>query len=185
MSADLHREIRQNMELRDTEDLVDIWKANDRFEWSDEAFEVIAEILQSRGVRPPDQDTPVLKHEDEPDDIYGLTEEELAIVDDENPPDFYDPVDVLGMVRWLRIAAIGSIVIAVLVGFASRNTAQSLFAGVPGGQTAATVLTVLVFCVTVAIEVVITFLPLWTLAQILRILMQMEFNSRKPDKLAG
>jgi hypothetical protein len=48
MSEDLKLQIRQRMLEKDTEELIAIWKKNDRTEWSDEAFEVVREILAER-----------------------------------------------------------------------------------------------------------------------------------------
>jgi hypothetical protein len=90
MKTSLRQQIRDSMNLRDTEELLQIWQANDRIEWSDEAFEAIREILQSRDVEPPVQNAPCTEREEE-EDIEDFTEEEIKIVDDDDPPDFYDP----------------------------------------------------------------------------------------------
>jgi hypothetical protein len=44
----LRKQIYGNMNLKETEDLVEIWQENDRKEWSDLAFDVIREILVNR-----------------------------------------------------------------------------------------------------------------------------------------
>src|SRR5512140_3380971 len=113
MNTEIQRQIHDNMDMRDTEELLAIWKTNDRVEWSDEAFEVIATILRSRGVQLPEQSAPVTEHEEADENDVELTEEELRIVDDENPPDFFDPMEALELGKWLRIAALGSILIAI------------------------------------------------------------------------
>jgi len=41
-------QIRFRMEEKDTEELLEIWKKNDREEWTEEAFETIREILLAR-----------------------------------------------------------------------------------------------------------------------------------------
>jgi hypothetical protein len=43
------------MDMKDTQELSEIWKANDRDEWSDQTFEVIEEILQNRNAEIPEQ----------------------------------------------------------------------------------------------------------------------------------
>ncbi len=189
MTSDLQRQIFESMDARTTEDLLEIWRANDHVEWSEEAFAIVGEILRNRGVEPPEQDEPIYEHneEDEPiESTYGLTEEELQIIDDENPPDFYDPLEVLSLGRWLRIAAVASIVITLLLGLglfpSYRTTARAYFGGVPGGEAIASFVALIILALTVAFQAAITYLPLRVLAHILRILMQMEFNSRKPGK---
>jgi hypothetical protein len=50
----LARSIRQNMQLKDSEELLAIWRKNDRQEWSDEAFSIVHDILLERlGTVPP------------------------------------------------------------------------------------------------------------------------------------
>src|ERR1044071_1149614 len=96
MSNNLHRQIYQEMNLRETGELLEIWQNNDRFEWSDIAFDIINEILKERGVEIPAQREPVYDHPDEAtEEEYEFSEEELKIIDDENPPDYYDPFEVL------------------------------------------------------------------------------------------
>jgi hypothetical protein len=53
-------EIRKNMETRSTEDLLKIWKENNRKEWSDEAFVIVKKILLDRKTIPHPQ------HKNEP-----------------------------------------------------------------------------------------------------------------------
>lgn len=183
MNADLHRQVYESMDRRETADLLEIWRTNDRVNWSDEAFQVISEILRSRGVELPAQNAPVLAHdEDADDDIDGLTQAELRIIDDENPPDFYDPLEVLTIARWLRIAAIGAIVLALLTGLGQFSSIT--LGGASFRQTGQLLVAGMMLLVSVGFQVAVTFLPLRALAHILRILMQMEFNSRKPRRAA-
>ena len=44
----LSRSIRSNMQLKGSDELLAIWKKNDRLEWSDEAFAAIHDILLER-----------------------------------------------------------------------------------------------------------------------------------------
>ena len=55
--SSLSRSIRQNMRLKDSDELLTIWKKNDRLEWSDEAFVVIHDILVERFGSVPPQDS--------------------------------------------------------------------------------------------------------------------------------
>jgi len=59
MDDDLHYQIRTNLVQMPTEDLLSIWCANDRYEWSETTFEVIREILLERHVELPSQRSPV------------------------------------------------------------------------------------------------------------------------------
>jgi hypothetical protein len=53
--SDWVQQIRNNLEEYETSDLLDIWKANNRKNWSPEAFEAIHEILLARLGSVPDQ----------------------------------------------------------------------------------------------------------------------------------
>lgn len=54
MSTDLQRQIRDNLSLKETDELLEIWQKGDAAEWSAEAFELIREILKERlGYLPP------------------------------------------------------------------------------------------------------------------------------------
>ena len=53
-------QLRALWEGRSTEDLLEVWKQNNRHEWTDEVFEVISQILLDRlGTVPPQDGTPV------------------------------------------------------------------------------------------------------------------------------
>lgn len=187
MNTSLRKQIYENMDLRDSEELIMIWKTNDRVEWSDEAFEVIAEILRGRGVELPQQSEPVYEHHDEQEDVDeldGFSELELKIIDDENPPEFYDPFQVIKFGRWLELAAIISVILSVAVSLmnyqGTRNLVLTFFFGAPAPGFVVFILTVLFMLIGTGLQVLLTYFPLKALAHILRILMEMEFNSRKP-----
>jgi uncharacterized OB-fold protein len=62
----------------DTEDLLSVWELNNRNEWREEAFIAIREILETRGVKVPEQKEDSQKKEDfveEPDNISFLGDE--------------------------------------------------------------------------------------------------------------
>jgi hypothetical protein len=55
MGKDIFQTIRNNMEQKTTQDLLEIWKENDRDQYTDESFDIIQEILHQRGVNLPPQ----------------------------------------------------------------------------------------------------------------------------------
>lgn len=55
----LSKQIRSNMELKETDELLQIWKSNDLTEWSPQALEIVKEILTSRLGELPEQQPPV------------------------------------------------------------------------------------------------------------------------------
>ena len=52
---ELHKQIRQRMNERSTEELLNTWQENNREDWTDEAFDAIREILIERGENIPAQ----------------------------------------------------------------------------------------------------------------------------------
>jgi hypothetical protein len=55
MNDDLRSQTYLNFSRRETEELLEIWRTHDRYEWSEMTFDVIREILQERHVEPPPQ----------------------------------------------------------------------------------------------------------------------------------
>lgn len=55
LNQQLVKDIHRNMDLMSTEELMQIWELNDRSYYSDEAFEVIHQLLIERGQNVPEQ----------------------------------------------------------------------------------------------------------------------------------
>ena len=182
MNNELYDQIYNSLNLKDTDELLDIWQANDHVEWSDSAFEAIKQILTSRRVELPEQDEPILEYSEESDETYGFSEEELKIIDDENPPEFYNPIDVLMIAKQIKIAAIASIIlviVSILLQFQdSENLARSYLQTYPPLNVLVLPITLVSITIAIALSIVTTYFPLQALAHILKILMEMEFNSR-------
>lgn len=183
MNDKLHEQIYRNMAIKDTEELLEIWRKNDRVEWSDTAFNVIKEILTERHGEIPHQDDPIIEHPEVEVEEYEFTEEELAIIDDHNPPEFYDPFEVLDISHKLRkVAKYLAIVVALynlLLFGSSRNIVSAYFQqNLNQNLLLINVLAMFVTILNMAIGVAISYFPIIALSHILKALMQMEFNSR-------
>ena len=63
MGKSLRNQIFSNLNLKETDELVDIWITNDRAEWSDTAFNVVEEILEQRLDELPVQNASILEHQ--------------------------------------------------------------------------------------------------------------------------
>jgi hypothetical protein len=184
MTGKFRRQIYNELNLRETDDLLEIWKENDRVEWSNETFEVIEEILKNRRVEIPQQDEPIREYNDEKDEVenYDFSDEELKIIEDENPPEFYKPFEVIKLGRWIDLAARVMVVLAIihsLFGFSSSQRIVQAFFIMHADSPWILPITVLLVVVNVATDILITYFPLVALSKILRLLMEMEFNSRK------
>ena len=188
MSKRLKEQIYNNVNLKGTDEILEIWQKNDRVEWSDTAFDVIKDILTERLGEIPSQDKPIFEYADEEDiddGTYGFTDLELKIINDENPPEFYDPFEVLKISNWIEKAALASVVIAAVVGFTQLPKTQgiimSYFYGNPSLGFLATIIAIVTVVVGILFQIVIMYFPLRALSYLLKILMQMEFNSRKAE----
>ncbi len=95
--------IRIRMEQKTTEELLDIWKKNDRGEWTDAAFEVIREILAARIGSLPAQGEDIVDSEEKADE---------AVEDDDTDHVYEDLVRVSSLARGFSWICLG---LAVLV----------------------------------------------------------------------
>ena len=184
MNRDFHKQIYNELNLRETDELLNMWKENNRVEWSDETFDVIKEILKIRRVEIPEQDEPVYEYNDEDDEIknYDFSDEELKIIEDENPPAFYRPFEIIKLGRWMNLLAKVMVVLLIIQGLfgfsSSLNIVQGFFVMNPNSPWILP-LTVLLIAANISTNIFITCFPLIALSKILRVLMEMEFNSRR------
>jgi len=185
MNDKLHKQIYSSLNLKETDDLLEIWQTNDRAEWSDDAFQVIEEILRNRGEEIPEQNKPVYEHTEEVgnDENLGFSDLELKIIDDENPPDFYDPFDVLKAGKNLDYAAKAVVIVSLLSLIPEflqlRESVSVLFNSTPFLAYFPIIISFILVILGVVLQIILTYYPLKAVAHILRILMEMEFNSRK------
>ena len=178
MSDDSRQQIYDTLSQEDTEKLIGFWQHNNRAEWNDQAFEVMAEILHSRSVELPVQNEPVYK-------ITEIEAEQADLEEGENErtgPVFYDPQAVLSLEAWLnRAAGAGAAIAAIMSALTLPNmqgTISSIFPSVLPGSIVADLGAVIISLLAAALQGGIIFFPLKALATLLKILMEMEFNSR-------
>jgi hypothetical protein len=183
MSSELHNQIYNELNLRETEDLLVIWHTNDHEEWSDTAFEVIKEILNERLSEVPPQEL-TSNEEEESLENDGLDEWEVKALDDENQPEFYNTLEVVMLKDNINKAAKAVVVIYALVNLINIQGYISLvgsyFVSREGLFTPLIYfMAFILVCLNAAIGIAIVYFPLKALAHVLRILMEMEFRSRK------
>ncbi|MFZ5905206.1 MAG: hypothetical protein ACOYZ8_16815 [Chloroflexota bacterium] len=180
-----HREeIHNNLSLKDTYELLEIWKTNDRVEWSNTAFEVLQEILAKRIGELPPQDEPILSYDNVSGEIsneeLGLEEWEAKLIDSESQPDFYDTSEVIELRKNIdKVAKVVIIVYALSSLFLSSTVKQIVGGNFPSASDMPNIVLDLVLVGLLAVSnIVVVYFPLKALTHILRILMEMEFNSR-------
>jgi hypothetical protein len=187
MSDELREQIRNNLKLKNIYELLEIWKINDRVAWSSATFEVLKELLKERIGEVPPQDDPILESKDdseENNDINdGLEQWEADLLDNENQPELYDTLDVVTLTQTINKIAIASIVVYILLGLLNFSFTRMLFQGfvLSPSEIAQSIPDMLFTTLSTGFRIVVTYFPLKALAQILRILMEMEFRSRKAN----
>jgi hypothetical protein len=182
-NEELRRQIYSNLNLKETDELVYIWQANNRYEWSYEAFEIIRAILQERGVQIPKQDEPIYERsepdESSPGEAFeddGLDEWEAKALEDEDQPEFYDTLEVITLKDKINRTIKAVIVVYALQNLLMFNWYRSLVesyfrdsAYIPLIYLISAILVVL----GAALSIAIVYFPLKALTHMLRILMEM------------
>jgi len=183
MSHELREQIRNNLNFKNIYELIEIWKTNDRAAWSDTTFEVLREILKERIGDVPPQDEPILESDDVSEIDDELEEWEAKLLNDENRPELYDTLDVLKLRDNINKVALATIVVYILLGLFNFSFVRMLFQGVvlPTSEIIQSVPDMLLTTLGIGIQILIIYFPLKALAHILRILMEMEFRSRKAN----
>jgi hypothetical protein len=175
MSDSLYSQIHNNLNLRTTNELLEIWQKNNRYEWTDTAFEAIQKILVERGEEVPPQGPPILQSEegDESDlSDNELSEETLA------PTTFYDPVDALLLIDWLEWTGKAAILVAVLNGlWVAYPSILAFYKEFPSSDFPH-LLKIIIEMGIFVFSGFLIYLFLRAIAYILKILMEFEFNSR-------
>jgi hypothetical protein len=173
MSNDpIRRHVYAYLSEKSTEELLETWRKNDRFEWTGLAFDVIQELLIEREADIPGQNEPIWE--------YRAKD---AINDDlEEPTIFYKPGQVVRLCEWINRVIIAAPVLfytqelirlpgyvdlirAYLPDFFIRDLLAWVFA--------------LIYTnVVVVIGFLFIYFPLKGLATVLQILMDMDLRTR-------
>jgi hypothetical protein len=120
--------------------------------------------------------------------IQEIIEEESVVIEEnemdtpEEQPVFYNPVRVLQLDEWLNGAAIAMVAATIASNlFSISDMSQNmaiLVTQTTTPNTLAWVLTVLLFILIVGASSAVYYFPLRALGKILKVLMEMEYNSR-------
>lgn len=181
MSETLREQIRGNLKSKDIYELLEIWRINNRVVWTDTTFEVLREILKERINEVPPQDNPILEIEEEFELIPTGNEWEEKILDSDDQPELYDPLEVIFFQRNVDRLSIVIAVFYSLSGLFSSQLKQLYLDGMTLSVNDIVIALPSIFAelLGILIQITLIYFPLKALAYILRILMEMEFNSRK------
>lgn len=149
---------------------------------TDVNYREVREDINDNGFESPEESESAQEQtKNDDDDDSSFTEMELKIIEDENPPVFYDPFDVWKLNKFIEWAAKSSIVIAIGFGFVAWTVSQSVLSQTYGGEFFFMNVcgTILILITAIGFQIIFIYIPLKALARILNMLMEMEFNSRK------
>lgn len=183
MSDPIRAQIYETLNLKETDELRSIWIANNRAEYTDQAFDVIQEILGQRLEEIPLQNEPGTSEVNGRMDVLEQTPGQP--VPEANAPAFYNPDYVMKISTWLPRIAIASIIITGIMWLMAMPSLQrdiaSLWAqnNVPVAEWVSWMISIIGLGLGLAVQCFMTYYGLRALASILMILMEMEFNSRK------
>lgn len=166
---------------KETDELVTIWQRRDREKWTDEALDVVREILLDRlGELPPNA-----PHAGEVEISIenSSIEDAIALEQDDNEPVFYKPAEVLRLVKWMKWGTLIAIAAGMWLSLAVFDAFQNLFQGFFGsdvmGRAWSFVLSIPAVAAQMALTVILIYFPMRALWEVLTILMEMEMRSRE------
>ena len=114
------------------------------------------------------------------EEVVSTPEEETETMDDQ--PVFYNPVRVLQVAEWLKWTAIVMVAATISSNLLSVQTMASnvaiLITKSQTPNTLAWIITVVLFIIIVGASSAVYYFPLRALGKMLKILMEMEYNSR-------
>jgi hypothetical protein len=173
MNSKYYQQVYSSLELKETDDLVEIWKRNDRKEWTDEAFDAIRIILIDRLGSLPDQRTDKEEFNDSSDS---------SGVENQIIPAYYSPDKILRLCKIMDIVAPVSVFVYLLANY-QTFIQQILPLFQPYDDKSANIIQLSLLILNLAVYCAILYLALRALSSILRILLQMADNSQKTQIL--
>lgn len=114
-------------------------------------------------------------------DADGLEEWEEKLLDDNNQPELYDTLEVLDLKVKIDKVATGVVIIWILLGLLNFQFIRMLLQGtlISSSELRQSIQPILTTTLTTIIQITVTYFPLKALSHILKVLVEMEFNSRK------
>ena len=110
-----------------------------------------------------------------------LEDWEEKLLDDDNQPELYNTLEVLKLKDNINKVSVAVIVVYTLLGLLNFQFVRMLFQGVvlSTPEIVHNLPNMIFTALSVSLQILVLYFPLKALSQILRILMEMEFNSRK------
>jgi hypothetical protein len=169
MNNEYFQQIYRTLDLKETDELLEIWKRNDREEWTDEALKAIEIILTNRLKSLPE------KYTVEESNVQSI---KLTVAKEENPTVYYLPRKVIRLCQIMDIAAPIS-VIAFLISNYQILYQQVFSLFQPYDDKTGVIIQFVLLLLTLFVNCVLLYFVLRVFSSILRILLQIADNSLK------
>ena len=176
MSEDYRDQVFNNLDLKSTKELLEIWQKNERFDWSDTAFEVIQEILEEGLEELPPQNKAVYEQVEEKKDKAVLS---AKYTSPDNNGLLYDPKKVLKLCSWLNWMSVIFPFLIVLLNFDTIIYILFFFIPYSFSNTMTPANSLLAIIVNILYKSIPYFLLFRAISYMLKILLEMELNSRE------
>jgi hypothetical protein len=160
-SDSMSNEIYNELNLKSTEELLEIWKTNDRSVWSDAGFKAIKKILIERqGSVPPQQAAPA---EDEPDSGTYYDIDKISSIS-----------TIANVLAWVILVGDAIALIAYLF-LGTQSNSVNLFKYL---TSMSNVMNLLIWCVVYILPGLFFFVVLRVLSESIYVLVEIAENSR-------
>ncbi len=178
MNENLRKQIYNNLQSKDIYEQLEIWRKNDRTQWSDLTFEILEGILSKKLDAIPEQDAPTTELDEKNN---GLEEWEENLLNEKNQPVLYEPLKVLDLKDKITWAANAIVVIYILEALINNELVMGIFfnMGMDSLGIGDIINSFFKSAIRASVNIIPVYFPLRAIPIILRILMEMEFNSRK------
>lgn len=126
MNDELRKQIHRNFSQKGTDELVEIWRTNNRGEWAEMTFDVIRELLQERHVELPPQNEPIYEiSQPVPEVVKDITSMTLLET-------YFSFDGRIGLATYWLKGVLPILVLSVFVGFIEASIpTYSSYSGVP------------------------------------------------------
>jgi hypothetical protein len=176
--------IYNNLNLLETDDLIGYWQKHDEEEWTPVAFDVIEKILIERlGDLPAkvEYDETKMEMDIETSGEKSKLISELKTLIKDSDPVFYEPEKITLLVKWI-FRSVNFLIILYVIQFALNNISLFRALFVENYELFSFLMQIGFSIVALFITILATFFGYKALGYVLKILKEMELNSRPPGK---
>lgn len=170
--------IYEHLSWKETDELIGYWQRHDEEEWTAAAFEVMEKILIERLGELPGKDEidNLLIKKDEPGGKSNPFTELKTLINDTDPV-FYNPNKITLLIKWV-FRSLNILIILYIIQYIFDNIRLFSMVFDENINTASIAFGIVTSLVVLLITIVVIFVQYKALGYVLKILKEMEINSR-------